>query len=289
MIYKVTKAEVIKSSKGHEFFCLTLNNSITVKKIFPFRNKKQHDDLYQLYCQNNGIDFLVGKYIYTYIENTQYGYTFDRIDCFDIIDSFKNLISSYETPFSFYSGFYDLLKRTNNRKIQTNGTLRLNFPYDNLGINKDGICYQLDHKDILNSFIEKLDNYKAPFRMNVHFNIYDILKEKKYGRIRENIIKLPHPYTKYEVNEHGLCYLKSENLYGFVDFDNISLIYNALRKMELGSTSNTVKTYELYKGHISYSYTSTKRYSSKVTGHSSGILLRIGDLISKKHYDLALK
>lgn len=288
MIYKVTKAEIIKSQKGDKFFSLTLNNSITVRKIFPFRSKSKYDDLYNLYCKNKGISFLIGKYIYVDIEKNQYGYTFNRIDCFDIIGDFENRISSYKTPFRFYSEFYDLLKK-GNRRIDTNGTLRLKFPYEQFGINKNGICYQIDHNDILSSFIEKLENYKAPFRMDIHFNIYEILKEKKYGKIKEDIIQLPSPYNKYEVNKHGLCYFKSENLYGFVDLDNISLIYDAIQKRDLCSSSDNVIIYSLYKEYISYSSTKTKRYSSKVTSRSNGVLLRVGDLISKEYYDLALK
>lgn len=288
MIYKVKMAEIITSPKGHQFFSLTLNNDIIAKKIFPFRSKRINDELYNLYCKHNGISFIVGKYIYLNVENNQYGYVFDSIDCFDIISEFENRISSYKTPFRFYREFYDLLNRRN-RRIEADGTLRLNFPYEKFGFNKEGVCYQIDHKDILSSLIETLECYKSPFRMDVHFNIYEILKEKKYGTIKKDIIELPSPYTNYEVNKYGLCYLKSENLYGFVDFDNISVIYDVIEKRDMCSSSDVIKNYSLYKDHIFYSYERTKRYSSKVTSRSSGILLRVGDLITKEYYDLALK
>lgn len=288
MIYKVTKAEIIKSPKGHEFFSLKLNNSITAKKIFPFRSKSKYDELYNLYLKNKGIDFIVGKYIYANIEKNQYGYVFDRIDCFDIVGEFENLVSSYKSPFSFYKEFYELLKK-GNREIETDGTLRLKYPNDHLGINKDGICFQIDHEDIISSFIEKIKTYNSPFRMEMKFNIYNILREKKYGSHKNDIISLPSPYSDYEVNKYGLCYLKCENLYGFVDENNIIVIYNTIYKNKQHPNPDKIDSYSLKKFSIEYSSTNTKRYSSKITSRHNSTVLKIGDLISKEHYELALK
>ncbi|RAJ93962.1 hypothetical protein [Aliidiomarina maris] len=147
-IYKVTSASVGKTNRGYKFFEIQLNSYMLATKLFPLRKYDlRNDKLYHLYEKNNGLDFLIGKYISLTISQSQYGHQFNYINSFDVFEDFKKEIDhSKGIAFSTRLPIYDFLKSIN-RHIEDDGSIKIKSEYGDMRAFKvDGvsICYQYD-------------------------------------------------------------------------------------------------------------------------------------------------
>lgn len=159
-IYKVTSAIIGKTKRDYEFYKLQFNNSFWATKLLPSR-KYDHDELYKRYKKNNdSLEFLVGKYIHISLEKTEYGFEFNRIYSFDVINDFnKELEYSKGKAFSTDLPIYDFLlclKRT----VEPDGSIKLSTNFGDMRISKMNglnVCYQHDRSnEYLNIFNVKL-------------------------------------------------------------------------------------------------------------------------------------
>lgn len=150
-IYKVTSASVGETKRGYKIFKLQLNNSILATKLFPLRRYDlKHDKLYLLYNENNGLEFLNGKYISLTISQSQYGYQFSYIDSFDVLEDFKKAVdSSKGNAFSTKLPIFEFLSKMQ-RNIEADGSIKINSDFGDMRVlRKDvvDICYQFDASD----------------------------------------------------------------------------------------------------------------------------------------------
>lgn len=147
-IYKVTSASVGETKRGYKVFKLQLNSSIWATKLFPLRKYDlKNDKLYLLYKENNGLEFLNGKYVSLTINQSQYGYQFDYITSFDVFEDFKKEIdSSKGNSFSTRLPIYDFLTSIK-RHIEDDGSIKIKSEYGDMRVFKAGgvnICFQYD-------------------------------------------------------------------------------------------------------------------------------------------------
>jgi hypothetical protein len=99
-VYKVTEASVKKTTRGYEVFSLKLNNSILATALVPLKTiDKKYHKLFQFYLANHRtLDSLVGKYIATNLERSQYGHQFGSLESCDVMQDFKKLLDESNEP-----------------------------------------------------------------------------------------------------------------------------------------------------------------------------------------------
>ncbi len=176
-IYKVTSASVGKTKRGYEVFKLQLNNSIWATKLFPLRKfDRENDELYHLYNENNGLEFLNGKYVSLTINQSQYGYQFSYIISFDVLKDFKKAIdSSKGNAFTTELPIFDFLS-SRQRKIEADGSIKINSDFGDMRVLKSDfvdICYQFDtSNERLN--LTNIDQIFEKFYKDVSLPAYSI-------------------------------------------------------------------------------------------------------------------
>ncbi len=144
-IYKVTDTKITTSKNGYAIFNLELNNKIWASKLAPVRKlDKKYNKLYQTYEENKTLDSLIGKFITTSLEKTNYGINFDNIVSYDSLEDFKELLDKSEKKaFATNIPMYSFLK-AQNYAINSDGSITLKPPYDYFNImekNSKTICY----------------------------------------------------------------------------------------------------------------------------------------------------
>ena len=155
-VYKITSALIETTKRGYKLYKLQLNNSIWATQLLPLReHEKKHSKLYQLYVENNdSLNFLVGKYIATSLNQSEYGVQFSSIYSLDVLQDFKNeLESSDGSAFSTKLPIFDFLL-SQGRTVEFDGSIKVSAGFGDMRIaNMKGvnICYKYDEsKDHLN-------------------------------------------------------------------------------------------------------------------------------------------
>lgn len=140
-IYRVTGASVGETKNGYEVYRIQLNNSILATKLFPLGKMKKYDRLYGSYVENNNsIDFLIGRYVSVYINQTQYGFEISSIQSLDVIQDFKNLLDkNFGKAFHVKMNMYGFLK-SKGYCVNDDGSVTLKNEYKNYNLKND-ICY----------------------------------------------------------------------------------------------------------------------------------------------------
>jgi hypothetical protein len=144
-IYKVTNAKITTSKNGYAIFNLELNKKIWAGKLAPIRKTDQkYSKLYQIYEEKNTLDSVIGKFITTSLEKTQYGVNFDYIESYDSLEDFRELLDKAEKKaFSTSLSIYQFLK-SQSYNINNDNSITLKKPYNYFNIrekNSQVICY----------------------------------------------------------------------------------------------------------------------------------------------------
>lgn len=160
-IYKVTRACVDITNGGYEVFKIQLDNHLKVTKLFPFQKKRKekgrnNDKLYDWYLGDLDFKLLIGNYIYASLGETKYGYEFDWIASFDVVNDFKNKLESYKgKTFSTRFPIHDLLSKLQ-RTIELDNSIKIKSSYGDVRVYDFGefnLCCQYDNSvDTLNVF-----------------------------------------------------------------------------------------------------------------------------------------
>lgn len=151
-VYKVTVAHIRKTKRGFEIYELHLNNTIIATSFIPFRAKFRNcSELYKLYAENkNCLGFLIGKYIYLELYQSEYGDQFHDIDSFDVLKDFKNKLDSLEgTAFTTHIPIYDFLSNMQG-PIESDGIIKVTSNFGDMQLSKIGgynVCCQYDVSD----------------------------------------------------------------------------------------------------------------------------------------------
>lgn len=143
-VFRVTAASV-KKAKGREVWNIQLNNSCWASRLVPFGSNQLFDPLYKLYAKSGGsLDFLVGRYVATTLEDSQYGKNFTRLFSCDVFADFQKLLDeaggrAFETELNMY----DYL-RGQGYPLNADSSITLKGAYSHRNIAKRGrsvICY----------------------------------------------------------------------------------------------------------------------------------------------------
>jgi hypothetical protein len=136
---------VKKTNSGYDVYNLLLDNTILATRLKG--GKSSYDELDRQYLERGDIEFLVGKYVNISLERSQYGWGFTRIDSFDALNDFKELLSS-TCGDAFYTKLeiYAFLKN-GKRPIEEDDSIKISSSYGDLRIYPSGICCKYDQSN----------------------------------------------------------------------------------------------------------------------------------------------
>ena len=141
-VYKVTAAKITKTKNGYELYNLELNKSIQATKLVPLKEmERNRDPLYKLYEQNNrSLHILVGRYIATHLEESEFGKRFSSVDSLDVLQDFKSLLEkSNGKAFSTNINIFNFLKERG-YPLNPDGSITLKAPHTNCNIKPKFEC-----------------------------------------------------------------------------------------------------------------------------------------------------
>lgn len=145
-VYKVTAAKITRTKSGYDLYNLELDKSIRATKLVPLKEiEKRWEPLYKLYEQNSkSLEFLVGRYISVYLEESKFGVNFSNIASFEVLQDFKKLLmESSGKAFVTNINIFDFLKKRG-YSLNPDGSITLKNPHSNYNIrlkNERTICY----------------------------------------------------------------------------------------------------------------------------------------------------
>lgn len=194
-VYKVTSAKISKTKKGYKILELLLNNSIVATKLLPLKQRdKKYDTFYQMYIKNQGVDFLVRKFISAWLTMSKYGYQIENIHSLDVIQDFTRELeesngNSFFTKLPIYDFLFDM-----NREVQSDSSIKIISSFGDMRVvNTNGynICYpygdSLEKLTLQNIFIIFDKFYKDVMVENssreCHSSYYEI-QLNKVGIVR---------------------------------------------------------------------------------------------------------